>query len=49
VATAASHRQAFDLMAEDLRLAHIALGIIVGEVGADDLLGTIFSRFCIGK
>jgi tRNA modification GTPase len=49
VAAARSHGQAFDLMAEDLRLAHRALGGIVGEVSADDLLGQIFSSFCIGK
>jgi tRNA modification GTPase len=38
-----------DLFAEELRLAQVALGAITGEVGADDLLGVIFSRFCIGK
>ena len=41
--------QAFDLMAEELRLAQRALGRITGEVSADELLGQIFSRFCIGK
>ncbi|MBN9328747.1 MAG: tRNA uridine-5-carboxymethylaminomethyl(34) synthesis GTPase MnmE [Comamonas sp. SCN 67-35] len=40
---------ALDLMAEELRLAQGALGDITGEFTADDLLGTIFSRFCIGK
>lgn len=40
---------ALELMAEDLRLAHEALGQITGEFTADDLLGEIFSRFCIGK
>ncbi|MBL8483638.1 MAG: tRNA uridine-5-carboxymethylaminomethyl(34) synthesis GTPase MnmE [Rhodocyclaceae bacterium] len=40
---------ALELFAEDLRQAHGALGEIVGEVVADDLLGAIFSRFCIGK
>ncbi|GAB1385349.1 tRNA uridine-5-carboxymethylaminomethyl(34) synthesis GTPase MnmE [Melaminivora sp.] len=40
---------ALDLLAEELRLAHNALGRITGEFGADDLLGVIFSRFCIGK
>lgn len=45
----ANLRQAFDLQAEELRLAHRALGRITGEVSADDLLGAIFSRFCIGK
>jgi len=38
-----------DLVAEELRLAHDALGDITGRVTADDLLGAIFSRFCIGK
>ncbi|MFG6447666.1 tRNA uridine-5-carboxymethylaminomethyl(34) synthesis GTPase MnmE [Roseateles sp. BYS180W] len=38
-----------DLMAEELRLAHDALGEITGAYTADDLLGEIFSRFCIGK
>ena len=40
---------ALDLLAEDLRLAQHALGDITGEFTADDLLGEIFSRFCIGK
>ena len=38
-----------DLLAEELRLAQLALGSITGEFTADDLLGEIFSRFCIGK
>lgn len=38
-----------DLAAEALRLAHEALGEITGRVRADDLLGHIFSSFCIGK
>jgi tRNA modification GTPase len=38
-----------DLLAEELRLAQAALGEITGEFSADDLLGEIFSRFCIGK
>jgi tRNA modification GTPase len=46
---AAATTQAFELMAEELRLAQAALGHITGEVSADDLLGAIFSRFCIGK
>jgi tRNA modification GTPase len=41
--------QSLDLMAEELRLAQNALGSITGEFSADDLLGEIFSRFCIGK
>ena len=38
-----------ELFAEELRLAHEQLNLITGEYGADDLLGEIFSRFCIGK
>jgi tRNA modification GTPase len=38
-----------ELFAEELRLAAQALGAIIGDVSADDLLGAIFSRFCIGK
>jgi len=38
-----------ELVAEELRNAHLALGSIVGAVSADELLGEIFSRFCIGK
>lgn len=38
-----------ELMAEELRLAQDAVNTITGEFGADDLLGVIFSRFCIGK
>ena len=38
-----------ELMAEELRLAQSALGAITGGITADDLLGQIFSRFCIGK
>ena len=53
LALAQAHLQAsqlaLDLMAEELRLAQQALGSIVGEFTADDLLGEIFSRFCIGK
>jgi tRNA modification GTPase len=40
---------ALDLLAEELRMAHQALGEITGAVTADDLLGEIFGRFCIGK
>ena len=40
---------ALDLLAEELRLAHNALGRITGAFSADDLLGEIFTRFCIGK
>jgi tRNA modification GTPase len=38
-----------ELVAEDLRLAGAELGKIQGVLAADDLLGEIFSRFCIGK
>jgi tRNA modification GTPase len=38
-----------DLFAEELRLAHMQLGLITGQMTPDDLLGEIFSRFCIGK
>jgi tRNA modification GTPase len=46
---ATNSQQAFELMAEELRLGQRDLGSITGEVSADDLLGEIFSRFCIGK
>jgi tRNA modification GTPase len=49
VRAAAERPNQFELMAEELRLAQGALGLITGEFGADDLLGEIFSRFCIGK
>lgn len=45
----AARAQLLDLLAEELRLAQNALNEITGEFGADDLLGVIFSRFCIGK
>lgn len=40
---------ALELVAEELRLGHDALGEITGAFTTDDLLGQIFSRFCIGK
>ena len=40
---------ALELFAESLREAQAALSAITGEFTADDLLGVIFSRFCIGK
>jgi tRNA modification GTPase len=46
---AAQRRVALDLLAEELRLAHDALGEITGAFSADELLGVIFSSFCIGK
>jgi tRNA modification GTPase len=57
LAAAAAHADAehgygnarLELFAEELRLAGQRLGEITGEVTADDLLGRIFSRFCIGK
>ncbi len=48
-AHAAQQDGALDLLAEELRLAHNALGRITGAFSADDLLGEIFTRFCIGK
>ena len=43
------HGASLDLLAEELRLAQNALSEITGEFTSDDLLGTIFSNFCIGK
>jgi tRNA modification GTPase len=40
---------ALDLLAEELRLAQNELNSITGEFSSDDLLGVIFSSFCIGK
>jgi tRNA modification GTPase len=48
-ALAARADAALDLLAEELRLAHHALGEITGRWSADALLGEIFGRFCIGK
>jgi tRNA modification GTPase len=41
--------QVYELFAEDLRMTQNSLGTITGAVSADDLLGEIFGRFCIGK
>jgi len=53
MALAAAHAQqraqSLDLFAEELRLAQEQLNSITGEFTSDDLLGVIFSRFCIGK
>lgn len=46
---AAAHLGQPELLAEELRLAQEALASITGEFTAEDLLGEIFSRFCIGK
>ena len=46
---AAQSDQSLDLFAEELRLAQVQLSTITGEFSPDDLLGVIFSRFCIGK
>jgi tRNA modification GTPase len=48
-AVAAGTLDRIELCAEELRLAQDALSRITGEFSADDLLGEIFSRFCIGK
>ena len=45
----AAQAQALDLLAEELRLAQNSLAEITGEFSSDDLLGVIFSQFCIGK
>ena len=49
VGHAALGNRALELVAEELRLAHDALGEITGAFSSDDLLGAIFGRFCIGK
>jgi tRNA modification GTPase len=46
---AANEPNSLELMAEELRLAQQAFANITGKFSADDLLGEIFSRFCIGK
>ena len=46
---ALQQERAGELLAEDLRQAQLALAEITGEFTADDLLGEIFGRFCIGK
>ena len=46
---AAEHADLPELRGEDLRLAMRALGRITGHVGVEDILDTVFSRFCIGK
>jgi tRNA modification GTPase len=49
VEAARGELERWEVFAEELRLAHAALGAITGEFTADDLLGEIFGRFCIGK
>lgn len=49
LAAAHDELRQLELAAEELRLAQRALSAITGEFTADDLLGVIFSRFCIGK
>ena len=53
LATATEHAaqddRVLDLFAEELRLAHDSLSSITGRFTSDDLLGEIFSSFCIGK
>jgi tRNA modification GTPase len=46
---ALSEQRAGEVFAEELRLAHQALGEITGVTSSDDLLGMIFTEFCIGK
>jgi tRNA modification GTPase len=46
---AAQRAAALELLAEELRLAHRALGEITGQFSSEDLLGEIFAGFCIGK
>ena len=43
------HAEDFDKAAEDLRLATRHLGMIVGKVDVEEILGSIFNDFCIGK
>ena len=45
----AEDKISLELLAEDLRMAQESLGTITGSFVADDLLGEIFSSFCIGK
>ena len=49
LAAAATLDGQYDIFAEELRLAQKALSNITGEFTPDDLLGEIFSRFCVGK
>jgi tRNA modification GTPase len=49
LSAAGGQLERWELFAEELRLAQVALGEITGVITADDLLGEIFGRFCIGK
>jgi tRNA modification GTPase len=49
LARAAAERERWEIFAEELRVAHDELASITGAFTSDDLLGEIFSRFCIGK
>jgi tRNA modification GTPase len=49
LAVAEQQQAELELLAEELRETQLALNRITGEFAADDLLGEIFSRFCIGK
>ncbi|MBL0121999.1 MAG: tRNA uridine-5-carboxymethylaminomethyl(34) synthesis GTPase MnmE [Betaproteobacteria bacterium] len=49
IETASTLADQYELFAEELRLAQMALSSITGEFTPDDLLGEIFSRFCVGK
>ena len=44
-----NQKEDFDKAAEDLRLATRHLGMIVGKVDVEEILGSIFNDFCIGK
>ena len=46
---ALEQNKAGEIFAEELRLAHTALGVITGAMSSDELLGRIFAEFCIGK
>ena len=48
-AFACENDRVLDLLAEELRLCHVQIGTITGQMSADELLGQIFSSFCIGK
>jgi len=49
LSAASTQDLSWEIFAEELRLAQAALNEITGEFTADDLLGAIFTRFCIGK